>query len=126
MAMVNNVEFEQDDQASFKATSPDELAFAEYAKRYGAQISNSQDKFNTRTIDEKFFPNIEELEEEEDDDEDEIGSACEYSILFQFDFNHETRCMSMLVAYQDEKGNDCISLYTKGACLLYTSDAADE
>ena len=112
MAMVNNVEFEQDDQASFKATSPDELAFSEYAKSYGAEISNSQDKFNTRTIDEKFFP---EEEEYEDEDEIEAGSACEYSILFQFDFTHESRRMSMLMAYQDEHGEDRISLYCKGS-----------
>ena len=115
MAMVNNVEFEQDDQASFKATSPDELAFAEYAKNYGAQISNSQDKFNTRTIDEKFFPNSEDFMNEDEEDGEDTESACEYSILFQFDFTHEKRRMSMLMAYQDEKGNDCICLYTKGS-----------
>ena len=82
MAIVNNVEFEQDDQASFKATSPDELAFAKYASMYGAELSNSQDKFNTRTLDEKFFPD--EFEEEDDDNEGIMAN--EYSILFQFDF----------------------------------------
>jgi phospholipid-transporting ATPase len=115
MAMVNNVEFEQDDQASFKSTSPDELAFAQYAKSYGAEISNSQDKFNTRTIDEKFFPEIEnEFDDDEDDEMDSI-SACEYSILFQFDFTHESRRMSMLMAYKDENGVDRVCLYMKGA-----------
>ena len=113
MAMVNNVEFEQDDQATFKATSPDELALAQYAKAYGAEISNSQDKFNTRTIDEKFFPD--EADQFDDDDELDAGSACEYSILFQFDFTHDTRRMSMLVAFQDEQGRDRVSLYIKGA-----------
>jgi phospholipid-transporting ATPase len=112
MAIVNNVEFEEDDQATFKATSPDELAFVKYASMYGAELSNSQDKFNTRTIDEKFFPDM----EDEDEDDDEKGvTANEFSILFQFDFNHEHRRMSMLTAYRDEFDNDRISLYLKGA-----------
>ena len=110
MAIVNNVEFEEDDQATFKATSPDELAFVKYASMYGAELSNSQDKFNTRTVDEKFFPNV------EDEDDDDAGvTANEYSILFQFDFTHEHRRMSMLTAFRDENDNDRISLYLKGA-----------
>ena len=114
MAMVNNVEFEQDDQAAFKATSPDELAFAEYAKLYGAEISNSQDKFKTRTIEERFSSDFDE-EDVYDDEEMIGGSACEYSILFQFDYTPESRCMSMLMAYQDEHGQDQICLFLKGA-----------
>jgi phospholipid-transporting ATPase len=116
MAVVNNVEFEQDDQAAYTATSPDELAFVKYSAIYGAQLSNSQDKFNTRTVEEKFFPigENEESESENNEDENDI-SATEYSIIFQFDFNHEARRMSMLVAYKDENDEDKISLYTKGA-----------
>ena len=115
MAIVNNVEFEEDDQDMYKSTSPDELAFVKYASQYGAELSNSQDKFNTRTVDEKFYPP--EMDEDfEDEDEDNTGiTANEYSILFQFDYTHESRRMSMLMAYRDENDNDKISLYTKGA-----------
>ena len=110
MTMVNNVEFEEDDQATFKSTSPDELAFVKYSKMYGAELSNSQDKFNTRTIDEKFI----NADEEEEDDNAGI-MANEYSILFQFDFTHEARRMSMLMAYRDENDRDCIGLFLKGS-----------
>ena len=112
MAIVNNVEFEQDDQATFTSTSPDELAFANYAFQYGAELSNSQDKFNTRTVEEKFFPN--EEEEDSGDENDRDVSATEYSIVFQFDFNPESRRMSMLTAYMDENNQDKISLFIKG------------
>ena len=112
MAIVNNVEFEKDDQAAYASTSPDELAFVRYAANYGARLSNSQDVFNTRTIEEKFSSF--QAEEEEEDDDEGVG-ANEYSILFQFDFNHEARRMSMLVAFKDEDDEDRISLYTKGA-----------
>ena len=110
LAIVNNVEFEQDDQASLKATSPDELAFAQFAKLYGAELSNSQDKFNSRTIDEKFI----EYDEDDEMDMDE-PTAAEYNILFQFDFDHQRRRMSMLMNYVDERGDERVALFLKGA-----------
>lgn len=114
LAMVNNVQFEEDDQATYTATSADELAFARFSSRYGAQLSNSQDKFNTRTIDEKFIEH-DEMDEEGDNEEGGGLSATEYSIIFQFDFDHEARRMSTLVAYRDENDQDRIGLYVKGA-----------
>lgn len=94
MVICNNVEFMKDDQLNNQATSPDELAFVDFAKVYGITMANSDDKFNVREIDE----NIENDREEDDLEGDEDNQGYQrWEILFQFDFNHDKRRMGMLV-----------------------------
>ena len=95
MVICNNVEFMKDDQLNNKATSPDELAFIDFAKIYGMTMANSDNKFKMREIDEMLG---QDKSEDEMDNEDQVDEGFQkWEILFQFDFDPETRRMGMLV-----------------------------
>jgi magnesium-transporting ATPase (P-type) len=82
-------------------TSPEEIAFCNYARKYGAILTNTQEKDKTKTLDENFG-------------EMNLTGQREYEVLTKFDYDVYKQRNSAVFFVKDERGDSKVVIYSKG------------
>lgn len=102
MALCNNVGFSLGISDLFVGTSPEEIAFCNFARKYGAILTNTQERAKTRTLDENFG-------------EMHLQAQRDYHILCQFEFDLECQRNSAVLYVKGEDNEHKVVVYSRGS-----------
>lgn len=106
LAISNSIGFAPGDISAFAGSSSDEVCFCNYAKKYGAELLNTQDKIILKTVDEAFGGI---------DNESGLKVQRNYNIIAHFSHNSQLERGSILVYSNTESGKNKLVLYSKGS-----------
>lgn len=102
MALCNNVSFSLGLSDHYVGTSPEEIAFCNYARKYGAILTNTQDRDKTKTLDENFG-------------EISMEGSKDFHILTQFGFDSLKERSSIVFLGKGESSERRVLIYSRGS-----------